>query len=316
MPEFEDANLLVGLNIPDDAAVYKISDELALIQTVDFFTPVVDDPYLFGQISAANALSDIYAMGGRPVLALNIVCFPDCLSQEVLVQILKGGADKVQEAGAVIAGGHSVSDDEPKYGLCVSGLAHPDQIIASSGAKPGDLLVLTKPIGTGIASTAVKADMFPGEAYSRFVDCMASLNRDSSEAMREVGAHACTDITGFGLLGHAVEMAQASGVSLVFYQSKINMLPFTPQLAAQGLIPAGAYNNRDFFTDKIRFASDLTKAERIILLDPQTSGGLLIALEPEKAEKLVKLLHIRGVEEASIVGKAVVLKEDLIEVQR
>lgn len=316
LPKNKDPDLLVGLDTSDDAAVYKMSEEMALIQTVDFFTPVVDDPYLFGQVSAANALSDIYAMGGSPLLALNIVCFPDCLPRQVLLQILQGGADKVREAGAIIAGGHTVSDDEPKYGLAVTGLVHPEEVITNAGARPGDLLVLTKPLGTGIISTAAKADMVMEEVHKKFVASMVALNRESSLAMKEAGAHACTDVTGFGLLGHAAEMARASGVSLILCQEEIPLLPQVGDLAIMGMIPAGAYNNRDYLEGKVFFDPGISRAEQAILFDPQTSGGLFIAIEAEKAGMLVDRLNRHGVGEARAIGQVIEREDVLIRVRK
>jgi selenide,water dikinase len=282
---------------------------------VDFFPPVVDDPYTFGQIAAANALSDIYAMGGRPLLALNIVCFPGCLDAGVLVEILRGGAEKVREAGAIIAGGHTVEDDEPKYGLCVLGVARPREIVTNAGARPGDLLILTKPLGTGIINTAAKAELASPEAAAAAVRSMAALNEKASLAMRETGASACTDITGFGLLGHAAEMARASGVSLAFSLSAVPLLPQVPELAAMGMIPAGAYRNRDFLGDEVFFAPEIPPAQKIIFFDPQTSGGLLIATGEEKAEALVKKLAENGVAQARVVGRATGKGKELIRVE-
>jgi selenide,water dikinase len=302
LPAVEDVHLLVGLHTSDDAAVYKISDELAFIQTVDFFTPVVDDPYIFGQIAAANALSDVYAMGGRPLLALNIVCFPNCLSRDVLVEILRGGADKVKEAGALIVGGHTVQDDEPKYGLSVTGLIHPNELITNAGAKPGDLLILTKPLGTGIINTAMKAGLASPESCSASVEYMSALNDKASLVMKKAGASACTDITGFGLLGHAAEMAVASGVSLTFRLSDIPLLPEVLELASMGLIPAGAYQNRDFLGEQVSFDPGAGPAQKAVLFDPQTSGGLLIAVEEKKAGLLLDNLNEAGISEARMVG--------------
>ncbi len=316
LPVYEDANLLVGPHNSDDAAVYKISEEVALIQTLDFFTPVVDDPYVFGQIAAANALSDVYAMGGRPLLALNIVCFPNCLPVDVLGQTLKGGAEKVKEAGAIIAGGHTVQDDEPKYGLSVVGLAHPLEVITNAGAKAGDLLILTKPLGTGIICTALKAQMASREAYSAAVNSMAALNDRASFAMKEAGATACTDITGFGLLGHAAEMARASKVSLIFYLAEIPLLPQALELAAMGLVPGGAYNNREFLNGEVFFDPEITPEYRAILFDPQTSGGLLIAVGEEKADVLLKSLAEQGIREARLIGRAVPRESTLIKVEK
>jgi len=307
--------LIVGPHTADDAAVYRLSAGLAIIHTVDFFTPVVDEPFLFGQIAAANALSDVYAMGGRPLLALNIACFPGCLDAGVLVEILRGGAEKVKEAGAIIAGGHTVEDDEPKYGLSVLGVAHPDEIITNAGAKEGDLLILTKPVGTGIIATATKAEMVSREACAAAAKCMSALNEKASLAMKEVGVNACTDITGFGLLGHAAEMARASGVGLVFSLSEIPLLPQVPELAATGMIPAGAYRNRDFLGGEVSFAPEIPPAQRIILFDPQTSGGLLIAVKEERAEALNRKLREKGVAEARVVGRVTGKGKELIRVE-
>jgi len=315
LPVSADPALLVGLHTADDAAVYQLSEDLALIQTVDFFTPVVDDPYVFGQIAAANALSDVYAMGGRPLLALNIACFPNCLPAEVLGEILRGGADKVREAGAIIAGGHTVQDDEPKYGLAVAGLAHPREITANAGARPGDLLILTKPLGTGIVCTAIKAEMAPPEASRTAIAQMAALNDKAARAMKKAGVRTCTDVTGFGLLGHAAEMAAASGVSLVFSLSAIPILPGAAELAAMGLIPAGAYHNRDFLGEKVSFDPAVPRERQAILFDPQTSGGLLIAIAGEKADFLLAKLAEEGAGEARVIGRVVEKEESLLKVE-
>lgn len=316
LPKSEDSNLLVGSDTFDDSAVYKLSEELALVQTVDFFTPIVDDPYTFGQISAANALSDIYAMGASPLIALNIVCFPNCLPYEALFQILKGGADKVKEAGAIIAGGHTVSDDEPKYGMAVSGLVNPKEVITNSGARKGDLLILTKPLGIGIISTAFKADMVDPVTYDKFIATMIQLNRESSRVMKEAGAHACTDITGFGLLGHATEMAEASGVSFIFSLDEIPLLPQVKDLASLGLIPGGAYRNSDYLKDKVFFEPGISQVEQAILFDPQTSGGLLFAIAPEKARIAVDRLNGQSGNAVSIIGEVIKKDDALIHVRR
>lgn len=315
LPGHDDPRLLVGLETCDDAAVYQLSEELALIMTVDFFTPVVDDPYLFGQIAAANALSDIYAMGGKPLLALNVVGFPTCLSPEIMAEILRGGADKVREAGAIIAGGHTVEDSEPKYGLAVTGLVHPQKVVTNAGASPGDVLVLTKPLGTGIITTAVKAGLAPPDAYGAAVKAMCSLNKEAAEAMQAAGVHACTDITGFGLLGHAAEMALASGVSLVFEYGRIPLLPRALELAATGLIPGGAYRNRDYLLPRVNLAASLTPAQQALLFDPQTSGGLLMAVPPEHLAKLLEELVARGLSDSGVVGRVVARQEWLIRVE-
>lgn len=305
LPYMEEANLLVGLENSDDAAVYALGPDLALIQTVDFFTPVVDDPYLFGQIAATNALSDVYAMGGKPLLALNIVCFPACLPHEVMGEILKGGADKVIEAGAVIAGGHTVQDDEPKYGLAVAGLVHPDRVVTNGGACPGDWLVLTKPLGTGIINTGMKAGMVSVNARQKALDTMTTLNRSAALAMMEVGVHACTDITGFGLLGHAAEMAAASGVGLKINWQRVPLLPETLDMAKTGLIPAGAYNNRDYLGNRVSFDDQITPTMQAVLFDPQTSGGLLMAVGSDKLDLLLDLLRHYDVTDATVIGRVV-----------
>lgn len=273
-----------------------------MIQTVDFFTPVVDDPYLFGQVAAANSLSDIYAMGGKPLLALNIVCFPNCLPPEVLHQILKGGADKVAEAGAIIAGGHTIQDDVPKYGLAVTGLAHPQKILSNAGARPGDILVLTKPLGTGIINTAVKGGLASGESARAALENMLELNRKAAEVMTRHGARSCTDITGFGLLGHAAEMARASRVSLEMWADSIPLLPGVRELAAMGMIPAGAYANRDYAADQVAIPERLGPETTAILFDPQTSGGLLISAPAGRIDLMVEEMRREGVR-AGVVGK-------------
>ncbi len=292
----------MGPETSDDAAVYRLNDDLAIIQTVDFFTPVVDDPYLFGQVAAANSLSDVYAMGGKPLLALNIVCFPDCLPAEVLEQILKGGADKAAEAGAIIAGGHTVQDDVPKYGLAVTGLVDPRRILSNAGASPGDFLVLTKPLGTGIINTAAKGELAPEESFRAALETMLELNRRASEVMARCGATACTDITGFGLLGHAAEMARASAVTLEIRTDSIPVLPGTRDLAAMGMIPAGAYANRDFLAGQVDMPEHLSPVTTAILFDPQTSGGLLISVPAAGIDLLAGEMKRAGVR-AKIVGR-------------
>ena len=277
--------LLVGTETSDDAAVYKISEELAVIQTVDFFTPVTDDPYLFGQIAAANALSDVYAMGGEPKLALNLAAFPNCLDTEILGEILKGGADKVMEAGAVLAGGHTISDNEPKYGLCVTGFVHPKKMWKNCGAEPGDLLVLTKPLGSGILSTAEKGGIIREAEHLEAVKTMTTLNKYAAELAKEFQVHCCTDITGFGLAGHAMEMAKGSKKTFVIYAEKLPVLSGAREYAEMGLIPAGAYRNREFLEKDVE--SRISGWREDILFDPQTSGGLLLAVPPEDAAGLM-----------------------------
>jgi len=304
LPPMRDPNLLVGVETSDDAAVYKLTDDIALILTLDFFTPIVDDPYMFGQIAAANSLSDVYAMGGRPIAALNIVCFPPKkLHLSILEEILRGGVEKVLEAGAVLVGGHSVDDMEPKYGLSVAGIVHPQQVKTNSNARPGDKLVLTKPLGTGIIATAVKAEMASPEAEKAAMSWMVTLNRAAAEAMVEVGAHACTDITGFGLMGHALELARGSRVDLLIRAGNLPLLPEVLEYASMGLVPGGAYNNRRFCGEAVEIDSGVPQELQDVLFDPQTSGGLLISVAPEKVEDLLCLLEEKGVRVARVVGE-------------
>ena len=292
--------LLVGTETSDDAAVYKISEELAVIQTVDFFTPVTDDPYLFGQIAAANALSDVYAMGGEPKLALNLAAFPNCLDTEILGEILKGGADKVMEAGAVLAGGHTISDNEPKYGLCVTGFVHPKKMWKNCGAEPGDLLVLTKPLGSGILSTAEKGGIIREAEHLEGVKTMTTLNKYAAELAKEFQVHCCTDITGFGLAGHAMEMAKGSKKTFVIYAEKLPVLSGAREYAEMGLIPAGAYRNREFLEKDME--SRISGWREDLLFDPQTSGGLLLAMPPEDAAGL--MCRLSGLElPSAVVGE-------------
>lgn len=303
LPKFHDENLIVGFNRSDDAAVYKINDDTAVILTMDFFTPVVDDPYQYGQVAAANSLSDVYAMGGKPVTAMNIVCFPSCLSVDILGQILKGGADKILEAGAVVAGGHSVQDNEPKYGLSVMGVVHPDKVITNSAAKPGDVLILTKPLGLGILNTAIKADLVNEKVINEAVEIMAYLNKDACEAMQTVGVNSCTDITGFGLLGHALEMAEGSDVTIEIWSDYIPIIKESIELARMGIIPGGAYRNQEYVGDKVIFINEIRQEIKDILFDPQTSGGLLISVAEDKSDKLLSLLRQSNKTSFSIIGK-------------
>jgi selenide,water dikinase len=293
-------DLLVGLDAPDDAAVYRLSDELAIVQTVDFFPPVVDDPYAFGAIAAANAMSDIYAMGGEVLLALNIVNFPEDLDPQILSRILLGGAEKVREAGGVIAGGHTLYDAEPKYGLAVTGTIHPDHVLSKSDARPGDVLVLTKPLGTGIVLTAARADRDPAGHADAAVSSMLALNRHPSHLAREFGAHAMTDVTGFGLLGHAREMASRGSIRLVIEVSRVPVLPGALDYAAMGIVTGGAGRNREGTAGHITIRDGVPDAVEHVLYDPQTSGGLLIALPVDRAEALVGRLHGDGLPGAVI----------------
>ncbi len=302
LPIEHSERLLVGIKTGDDAAVYQVSDELALIATVDFFTPIVDEPRLFGQIAATNALSDVYAMGGVPLLALNVVAFPVCsLGTEILGEILAGGADKVKESGAVLAGGHSVEDKEPKYGLCVIGSIHPKKVITNAGARPGDILVLTKPLGTGIVVAAMKADMATEDARRSAVRWMTRLNYKASQACVGCGVHAMTDVTGFGLLGHLKGMLVASGVSARIAAARVPAHPGVKELASIGLVPAGTYANRSYVADWVEFAPSVTAVDQDVLLDPQSSGGLLISVDPERARDLVRKLE-EGGDLGSVIG--------------
>jgi selenide,water dikinase len=277
----EGRRILVGLDTPDDAAVFILDEETALVHTVDFFTPIVDDPYRFGQIAAANALSDIYAMGGIPLTAMNIVCFPCSLGMDILARILEGGLSKVKESGAALVGGHSVDDEEPKFGLAVTGKVNPERVLTCLGAQPGDLLVLNKPLGTGILSTALKGDFIREEEMEEAIHGMASLNAAASRAAVMAGAHACTDVTGFGLAGHLLNMLPDQGLACELYASRLPLYPGVREMAAMGMIPAGAYKNRDFLRGKVAFEEGVDEIGVDILYDPQTSGGLLLALPPE-----------------------------------
>ncbi len=303
LPHFSDPNLIVGIETSDDAAIYKITDEIAMIQTVDFFTPIVDDPYMFGQIAAANALSDVYAMGGEPKVALNIVGFPNCLDVEILGQILLGGADKVKEAGAVLVGGHSVQDDEPKYGLCVSGFVHPDKVFKNYGAKPGDVLILTKQIGNGIINTALKAGLASDEEVEEAQKVMASLNKKAKEVITKYNDSACTDITWFGFICHSVEMAEASGVSFEINVKNVPYFSGAINYATMGLLPAGGYRNRNH-TGEFVDGSSVEEVYVDLLYDPQTSGGLLISVSEEEAHKMMEDFNSIDMESSvAIVGK-------------
>ena len=308
LPKTYDEKLIVGIDTSDDAAVYKINETTALIQTLDFFTPVVDDPYIFGQIAAANSLSDIYAMGGEPKLAMNIVCFPTCLSPDIMTEILRGGYDKIYEAGALLVGGHTVEDDEPKYGLSVSGFIHPDKVLTNCNAKPGDFLVLTKPLGIGIINTAIKAQMADDEIYNLAVNNMRILNKFAKDAMVKVGVNSCTDITGFGLLGHSLEMANGSDVTIIFESNKIPIIKKAAEFAAMGLVPAGAYSNMQFIGEKVKFNEQIPQEVRDILFDPQTSGGLLISVSPNKLDELLEELK-ESPTEVSVIGKVLKKQE-------
>ena len=312
LPKFKDDNLIVGIETSDDAAVYKITDDIAMIQTVDFFTPVVDDPYTFGQIAAANSLSDVYAMGGEPKLALNIVGFPNCLDPSVLAEILNGGASKVIEAGATLAGGHSIEDDEPKYGLCVTGFVNPNKILKNYGANPGDVLILTKQIGSGIVNTAVKADMASKEIIDEAIVVMTSLNKKAKEVIENYDISSCTDITGFGLIGHSIEMAEGSDVSFEININKVPVISDAIEYAQMGLVPAGAYNNMSYFEGKVEY-NNVDEAYVDLFFDPQTSGGLLFSVNENDAQSILKDMQSKGLDtKFAIIGKVIEKKEKFI----
>jgi selenide, water dikinase len=304
LPKTTDPNVLVGSATADDAAVYKLSDEVALVLTTDFFTPIVDSPYDFGRIAAANALSDVYAMGGRPVAALNLVGFPDgTLDAGVLGDILRGGADKAKEAGIDIVGGHTIKTDEPIYGLAVTGVVHPGRIITNAGARPGDALVLTKPLGLGIVTTAAKQDADPRGAIVRAIELMATLNRGACEAMLNVGVHAATDVTGFGLLGHLRNVTRASGCSATVWVARVPVLDAAWTYVRAGIAPGGTHANRRYLADSVDYAAGVDEAAQLVLCDAQTSGGLLIAVAPERADRLVDVLGRAGVPCAAVIGR-------------
>jgi len=320
LPRQTDPNVLVGFDTNDDAGVYKLSDNLALVQTVDFFTPIVDDPYLYGQIAAANSLSDVYAMGGRPVSALSIVGFPEKGDPEVLEQIIRGGLAKMTEAGCSVVGGHSIRDDDMKFGYAVTGVINPQRVWRNVGAQPGDVLLLTKPIGTGVISTALKKNRAPQAALAASVAAMTRLNRDAAEALLELASlaaddagpvHAVTDITGFGLLGHAREMAAGSGASLEIDHARVEYLPGAMEAAREGHLAGGLKNNREFVGSCVGFADAVPEEFRNLLFDPQTSGGLLVAIAPEVADAALAALAHHGVA-ARAIGRVVPKRSPLI----
>jgi len=311
----DDPNVLVGFNTLDDAGVYKLRDDLAIVQTVDFFPPVVDDPYYYGAIACANALSDVYAMGAKPVSALNIVGFPTKkLPLEVLEKILKGGADKAKEAKVAIVGGHMVKTKEPLYGLAVTGLIHPDKIVKNSGVKLGDVLILTKPLGIGIITTAVKQEKASPEVERKVAGIMSTLNKSASEAMTEVGVNACTDITGFGLLGHLWEMVCESDVVARVNFSQIPIIDETWDLIKNKVVPGGTLSNLKFVGDKVDWDDNISKEKQLILADAQTSGGLLISCPEAMKETLLETLKSKGVEESRIIGQIIEDKKCRIKV--
>lgn len=281
-----------------------MSDDIALVQTIDFFTPIVDDPFSFGQIAAANALSDVYAMGGKPLTAMNVVAFPiKKMDPNILKEIVRGGLLKVQESGALLVGGHSIDDDDIKYGLSVTGVVHPQKILSNANAHPGDRLILTKPLGTGIIATALKRGVASEGALAKITESMITLNRMAAEVMVEIGVNACTDITGFGLLGHALEMAIGSDVAIAITANSVPIFPEAEEYASMGMVPGGTGRNREFASCRIEMAGTISEVKMDILYDAQTSGGLLISVEGEKAQSLLEHLHSKGVRQAAMVGE-------------
>ena len=307
MPLISDSNLLAGIEHAEDAGVYKLSADLALVQTVDFFTPIVDDPYIFGQIAATNALNDVYAMGGKPLTAMNIVCFPiKTMDISVLREVLRGGLDKMREAGVLLVGGHSVEDNEIKYGLSVTGLIHPDKVLLNCGAKPGDSLILTKPLGTGIVSTALKGGASTEQLLQKAIACMIQLNKKASEMMIAAGnIHACTDITGFGFLGHACEMIEGSDVGMNINSASVPIFDGVRQLVEAGFVPGGLYRNKNFRINQIEKADICPNWILDVLFDPQTAGGLFFSLPGKQAQGLVEKMRNAGIVDAAIVGEVV-----------
>lgn len=292
------------MDTSDDAGIYRLTDEIALIQTLDFFTPIVNEPYDFGRIAAANSLSDVYAMGGKPLTAMNIVCFPiKGMDKSILRSILEGGLEVIHKAGAILVGGHSVEDPELKYGLSVTGVVHPEKFLTNAGAKPGDLLVLTKPLGTGVLATALKGKMLENTTTSTITELMATLNKDASEVMVEIGVNACTDITGFGLLGHALEMSVASKVCFRIYTDRVPLIPEAQTFASMGMIPAGSFSNQKYCSKHLEIKPSIDPILLDLLSDAQTSGGLLISIPSEKADLLVHKLKEKGTPAASIIGE-------------
>jgi selenide, water dikinase len=313
LPKFNDPDILVGTETSDDAGVYRLRSDLAIVNTVDFFTPIVDDPYVFGQISAANSLSDVYAMGGEPKTCMNIVCFPKGkMDIEILGEILKGGADKVKESGAVVIGGHSIIDEEIKFGMAVTGVIHPDKILRNVGVQEGDALILTKPLGTGIITTALKKGKASEESVNQAVTSMTTLNAAASLVARKHPVHACSDVTGFGILGHSLEMASGSGVTLVIESAKLPLLHRAPRLAEKGYITGGCKRNQEYLNDKMVIDKSIREGLVQVALDPQTSGGLLIAVAKRHAVKLIDDLHAAGVTHAAEVGYATSLQKSWV----
>jgi selenide,water dikinase len=302
-PAVKDPNILIGFSTSDDAAIYRVTDDIALVLTVDFFPPIVDDPEPYGAIAAANALSDVYAMGGRPVTALNVAGVPNDLPHEIFGRILKGGAEKAAEAGITVSGGHTVTDEEPKYGMAVTGFVHPDKFITNANAQAGDKLVLTKPIGTGIISTAGKAQEVDEETLSNATRVMATLNKGASEAMLAIGVNAATDITGYGLVGHVLEMASGSGAGITLSRSAVPILPGAKALLKRGIVPGGTHRNLAGTTGKVDWAAGLSSDDQLMMCDAQTSGGLLISVAPDRCDDLVAALNDADTPCAAVIGE-------------
>ena len=295
----------MGIETGDDAAVYRLSEDIALVQTVDFFPPIVDDPYTFGAIATANALSDIYAMGGKPLTGLSIVSYPKDLNKDFLVDILKGSHDKAKEAGLLIVGGHTINDQEPKYGMSVTGILHPGNQVTNASARRGDSLILTKPIGTGIITTAAKQGRVDSQILEAAITQMKALNNEASTAMLEIGVHACTDVTGFGLLGHLRTMLLSSKAGAEIHMSKIRVLPGVLDLTRKGIAPDGTLNNLKSLMPHVHWDPSLSEEDKKVLSDAQTSGGLLISVSPDKTTRLMNALVLHGVTEATIIGTVI-----------
>ncbi len=314
LPKPNCPNLLVGNETNDDACVFRLTDDLAIVQTVDFFPPMVDNPFLYGQIAAANALSDVYAMGAKPVLAMNLLCFPACLGLDVAGEILAGGADKAKEADCVIAGGHSIADSEPKYGLCVTGLIHPSQVLTNCGAQPGDKLLLTKSVGTGTVMTACKGGLLTEDEAAEALRSMCTLNRRAAEIAADFPVHSCTDITGFGVAGHVCEMAEGSKVTAVLHTGTLPLLAHARDMAEIGVLPAGMYRNRDYFAKRgVTVESGVPTVLADLMFDPQTSGGLLLCVPAQEADRLLLALR-QEIPAAAIIGEVAEKSEQFVQI--
>ncbi len=313
LPSFSDSNLIVGFDTGDDASVYKIDDNVAVVQTVDFFPPMLEDPYVYGQVAVANSLSDIYAMGTHPKVAMNILCVPDTFDECIILEILRGGDSKIREAGAVLAGGHTIVDENTKYGLCATGFIHPDKVMKNSSAKVGDILILTKPMGIGILNTANQGGLLTEEQYNLLVETMTTLNKKSAEVMINIGANACTDITGFGLLGHSMEVAEGSGVTIELFLEHMHLLPGVLEFAQMGMLSKATHQNRKQLLGKV-FVPEGYPTELVdIACDPQTSGGLLISVPADRSRKMLEEL-LKVSPHSCVIGQVVEKKDFAVEV--